>query len=169
MPTREPQPSRPHGSKQHGNRSAVRAIATIEAAKGALVVVVAGTVGGWAHHNAEHIAEQIVRGFHLDSTHHYPHVFIEGARAFSHVRFGLLIAGTLAYATMRFVEAYGLWRLRTWARWFGVASGALYVPVEIYEIARQLSVSRLVVLAINLLVVLYLLWARGPFHPQPAS
>ncbi len=69
------------------------------------------------------------------------------------------------YASMRFVEAYGLWRLRPWARWFAVAALAAYVPLEIYETARSASLPHVSLLAFNVGLVVFLLAARGAFRP----
>jgi uncharacterized membrane protein (DUF2068 family) len=51
------------------------------------------------------------------------------------------------------VEAHGLWRGRTWAQWFAIVAGGIYLPVEIYEIARHATVIKAVVLLINLGIV----------------
>ena len=40
---------------------------------------------------------------------------------------------------VRFVEAFGLWRRKRWAAWFGVLSGGIYVPMELYEMAHGYS------------------------------
>ena len=37
-----------------------------------------------------------------------------------------------AYASLRFIEAYGLWQDKTWAYWFGVLGYGIYVPIEVY-------------------------------------
>lgn len=42
--------------------------------------------------------------------------------------------------------------------WFGVLSGGVYLPVELYEIARGAAWPAVTVFSINLGVVLYLLW-----------
>ena len=65
-----------------------------------------------------------------------------------------------AYSIVRFVEAYGLWRERTWAEWFALISGALYVPFEVYELVRRPTLIHVAVLLINLAVVFYMLYLR---------
>lgn len=37
-----------------------------------------------------------------------------------------------AYASLRFIEAYGLWHDKTWAYWFGVIGYGIFIPVELY-------------------------------------
>lgn len=69
----------------------------------------------------------------------------------------------LGYATLRFVEAWGLWRVRAWASWLGVVSAALYLPLDIGAIYQHPGWLSALVLLINLVVVYALardLWRR---------
>jgi uncharacterized membrane protein (DUF2068 family) len=72
-------------------------------------------------------------------------------------RLQLLSAGAMAYAAVRFAEAYGLWRGRRWAEWLGAGSGAIYVPFEIYEVATRPAWLGVAALIVNVAVVGYLL------------
>ncbi len=60
----------------------------------------------------------------------------------------------LVYSTLRFVEAYGLWRQKTWAEWLALAAGCIYLPIEVYEICAKVTVVRVSALIFNLLIVL---------------
>ena len=62
----------------------------------------------------------------------------------------------LVYAVVRFAEAYGLWFGRRWAEWLAALSGAIYVPVEIYELSRGVSPIKVGALAINILIIMYM-------------
>ncbi len=83
---------------------------------------------------------------------------------------GLLVLAAVAYASLRFVECYGLWFMRNWARWMGIVSCSIYVPFELYYLFRTPSWTSASVLAINL-AVLWLLWPparkRGIAPPPP--
>ncbi len=57
---------------------------------------------------------------------------------------------------MRFAEAYGLWHERAWAQWLGVWSGAIYIPVELYEAARHPTWIHIGVAVANVAIVAYL-------------
>jgi len=41
-----------------------------------------------------------------------------------------------AYALVRVVEGYGLWRHRRWAEWLAAVSGGIYIPFELYELFK---------------------------------
>ncbi len=70
------------------------------------------------------------------------------------------MAACLTYSTVRFVEAWGLWHRRVWAEWFALLSGALYLPLEILKVAERADWERVAVLAINVAIVLYMLYIR---------
>lgn len=59
----------------------------------------------------------------------------------------------LAYGLLHVVEAWGLWRAKAWASVLGCLSAAIYLPFDIYAIARHPGWTAWAVLAINLLVV----------------
>ena len=58
--------------------------------------------------------------------------------------------------SVRLSEAYGLWYRRRWAEVFAVVTGALYIPVEIYELIERVTVVRIVVFLVNALIVAFL-------------
>jgi uncharacterized membrane protein (DUF2068 family) len=144
----------------------VRAVALFEAAKGLIVVVAGFGLLSLLHHDAQHVAETIVRHLHLNPARHYPRVFIEAAARVTSSRLWLLAGGAFAYSLVRFVEAYGLWRLRPWAEWFAIVAGGLYLPVEVYELFRRPTRVKGAILLGNLAIVSYLLYVRSTAHRQ---
>jgi uncharacterized membrane protein (DUF2068 family) len=85
---------------------------------------------------------------------------MHGASKLSDMRLWTILSVAFAYTAVRFVEAWGLWHRRVWAEWFALLSGALYLPIEILKVAERASWERLAVLAINLVIVLYMLEIR---------
>ena len=65
--------------------------------------------------------------------------------------------GSVLYASLRFAEAYGLWRDKAWAEWLAAISGAIYIPFEVVELIKKVTALRIVSLAVNLLIVGYML------------
>jgi uncharacterized membrane protein (DUF2068 family) len=59
---------------------------------------------------------------------------------------------------LRFTEAYGLWKQRTWAEWVALVSGTLLLPFEIRGLMRGITVLRSVVFLGNLGIVFYMLF-----------
>ena len=71
----------------------------------------------------------------------------------------MLIGGlAIAYAVLRFLEVYGLWKQRAWAEWLAIISGCVYIPVEVYKLVRHPSEFHWALLGINIVVVLYIAW-----------
>jgi len=151
----------------------IRAVAVFEAAKGTVVIAAGLGLLSLLHRDAQHAAETIVRHLHLNPARHYPRVFIEAAARMTDSRLWLLAGGAFAYSAVRFIEAYGLWRLRPWAEWFAILSGGLYLPVEVYELFVHPTPVKAAILLGNAAIVGYLIQVRlaaphaGPLPPSP--
>ena len=74
----------------------------------------------------------------------------------STARIGALGVGAFLYAALFLVEAAGLWLQTRWANLTLVAT-ASFIPFEIYELVRAITVVRASALAVNIAVVAYLL------------
>ena len=60
-----------------------------------------------------------------------------------------------AYASLRFLEAYGLWQDKTWAYWFGVLGYGIFIPIEVYYLfASPFDWFKLAILISNILIVI---------------
>ena len=77
----------------------------------------------------------------------------------------LIAVGGLLYALLRFVEAYGLWFERRWGWMLGIASAALYLPLEIREMVNRFSWLSVGLFVINMAIVV-LLWRNRPLHAR---
>ena len=147
-----------HKVKNH-SRGALRVVALFEATKGLLVVFVGFGVLAFIHQDLHSAAEQLVRHFHLNPARHRPMIFIDAAQHLTDRYLWAMAFSALIYSTVRFVEAYGLWHQRQWAKWFGLLSGAMYVPVELIAIMRGATWPKVTVLVINASIVGYLAYA----------
>jgi uncharacterized membrane protein (DUF2068 family) len=67
-----------------------------------------------------------------------------------------LSVGTFIYAGLFLTEGCGLLLRKHWAEYFTIITTGLFIPLEIYELARHFTVVKLVVTAINVLIVWYL-------------
>ena len=62
-----------------------------------------------------------------------------------------------SYSTVMLIEGIGLYLEKAWGEFLTIAITASFLPWEIYEIFRRLTAFRAGLLAINILVLLYLL------------
>jgi uncharacterized membrane protein (DUF2068 family) len=65
-------------------------------------------------------------------------------------------AGTLVYSMFSLVEGVGLIFRMNWAGWLAIGESAFFIPIEIYELIRSVSVTVTVILVINIGIVWYL-------------
>ena len=152
-------------------QAGLRVVAVFEGAKGGLVLVTGLGLLAFIHRDLHNAAEEVVRHFHLNPAHHYPRIFLDAADRVTDTQLWLLALSALLYAGVRFIEAFGLWHRKLWAEWFGVLSGGIYIPVELFEVVHRLSWAKLTVLAVNLAIVAYLGYSlavtgRPPRNPS---
>jgi uncharacterized membrane protein (DUF2068 family) len=145
---------------EKGAEAGLRLVATFELIKGVFAMLVAavlliflkGDLPTTVRHALDHLRMSPRAGL---------------GRAAVHVATQLAALPSLAllglaalYAAARGIEGYGLWHGRAWAEWFGIASGAVYVPFELATAVRHPTVVHVSLLALNILVVAYLAWHR---------
>ena len=147
------------GGKHHGDKG-LRLVALLEAAKGIVVVIAGFGLMALIHRDVQTVAEDIVRHLHINPAMQFPRIFLDAAAAATDARLWALALGAMTYACIRFAEAYGLWRDQPWAEWFGILTGGLYLPVEIYELTVHVSPIKICILLVNLLVVGWLVKVR---------
>jgi len=97
---------------------------------------------------------------------HRPHGFIgdvERLVTLDVTTLRLIGLGAAAYAALEGTEAVGLWFQKRWAEYLTLIATCLFLPYEIYELARQVTVLRVLALTANLLIVAYLLLAKRLF------
>jgi len=137
-------------------RRRLRIVAIIDIIKGITILSVGLGILRAQSHVLEHGGQALLRLLDLDPTQGAAFRFIEFLHA-ADLEHGLLMIFAAAYALLRFIEAYGLWFTRAWARWLGLISSGMYVPFELYYFVKSPGWTTLSVLSINL-IVLWLLW-----------
>jgi hypothetical protein len=73
---------------------------------------------------------------------------------------GLALA---AYAALQAVEGVGLWLQRRWAEYLAAIATSVFLPLEVYELTRQVTVLKVIAVIVNLAIVVYLLFAKRLF------
>jgi uncharacterized membrane protein (DUF2068 family) len=149
----------PQAVDDRSSTAGLRAVASFEAFKGLVVVLLLFVVFG-VHSRAEDITENLLFHLHIDPDRRLSQVLLDAATKLSDTRLATITVAALSYVTVRFVEAWGLWNRRVWAEWFALLSGALYIPWEILKVAEHQTWIHVAVLALNLAIVLYMLYVR---------
>jgi len=149
-----------HSSAIGASPTGLRVIAIFEASKGLLVLVVGLELLALIHRGVQNLGEEIVERFHLNLAHRHPRILLYALTHLDNSHFRLLAIAAVLYSTIRFIEAYGLWRLRNWAEWFAILSGGVYLPLEMYELIKHATVVKALVLIVNSGIVAYLVYFR---------
>ena len=161
-----------HGGLPSTIDAGVRAVAVYEGVKGILVLAVASGLT-IVHKDLHDIAIRLVEHAHLDPAAKYPSLFLTAAENLQDMRLLLLASFAFGYVAIHLAEAYGLWHRRTWAEVLAASSAGIYLPFEIYELARKATLVRATLLLANIAVVVLMLLAlrrRGTnenagYHP----
>ena len=153
-----PRPT-PSAVDQQSSDAGLRAVASFEAFKGILVVLL-GLFVVIYHQRAEDVTESLLDHLHIHTDRRLGHALMHAAATVSDARLWTIAAAIIVYCTVRFVEAWGLWNRRVWAEWFALLSGAMYLPLELLKVAERATWERISVLIINAIIVLYMLYIR---------
>ncbi len=143
-------------SKIHPSKTGIHLIAVFEAIKGVIGLIAGFGILSLMNRDIVAFAEDLVGFLHLNSEGRIAHRIVETVTKLNPSNLKLFFILSLIYASVRFIEAYGLWRLRAWAEWFAIISGAIYIPVEIYELIHKPTYIRAGILIFNIAIVIYL-------------
>jgi len=162
-------------------RQVLRAVAGFEFFKGIFVVLMGICALALVHKDTWLIAESLLALLHISTDRRLALVFLDFADSITDARLWAAARIAFAYAALRFTEAYGLWKGRTWAEWVALISGTLLLPLEVRELFRGVTAVRCSFLLVNLAVVFFMLYIilvnrrerraamSLPDRPKPAS
>ena len=75
----------------------------------------------------------------------------------------LLALVLCAYAVLEVVEGVGLWLLKRWGEYFAVVATSVFMPLEIHDLAKGITMTRVVTFTINVAAVIYLVISKRLF------
>ena len=138
----------------------------LEFSKGLLVVLFGLGLVSLLHRqkDLEDLADNFLYVMHLNPDRHLWRAFLRAAARLDDLNLTVVAAGGALYSMLRFIEAYGLWRARVWAEWFALLSCVAYLPLEIFELFHKATAAKWVLLALNVLILGYLVYVRMREH-----
>lgn len=148
-------------------------VAIYEVLKGGAALAFAGMVFFW-HNNLLHDIKIFAQFLHrmmgqlffnqIENLIHYAEV------AEKNWRIAVLVI--IGYAALRFIEAYGLIRDRSWAYWLSIVGYMVFLPLEIYDlIVKPFNWAHILVFIFNILIVVLVyqrMQQKGLFHRKSA-
>ena len=139
-------------------RRVLRAVATLEFFKGIFVVLMGICALLLVHKDLWLYAESLLALLHINTDRQSAQMFLDFADSVTDARLWAAARIAFAYAALRFTEAYGLWKERTWAEWVAFVSGFLLLPLEVRELLRGITLIRCAFLVGNIAIVLFMLY-----------
>lgn len=128
-----------------------------KALMGSFEMVLAGTfLSFYDSENSEASFSAIAANLNLDKDNRLIHSAIEHAGTLSSGTVLGIGAFVFAIGVVNNVEAIGLHYRQRWAEWLTVVATGVFIPFELYEVLRSISVLKVVILVINIAIVYYL-------------
>ena len=131
-------------------------IALFKLVKGILLVAVGIGALKLLHRDVAAVVTHWVDILRVDPGNRFIHRLVERAFSVNPKQLKELSAGTFFYASLLLTEGVGLLLRKSWAEYFTVITTTVFIPLEIYELARRFTPARLGVLALNVAIVWYL-------------
>ena len=150
---RPPTPEPPRRQRQ-----VLQNVATLEFIKGIFVTLMGICALLLVHKDAWLYAESLLAVFHISTDRRIALMFLDFADNVTDAKLWAAARLAFAYSMLRFIEAYGLWRCRTWAEWVAAISGTLLLPLEVREVLRRATLLRCGFLIANVAIVLYMVY-----------
>lgn len=97
---------------------------------------------------------------------------VERALALQRSTIELIGVGVLIYGLIQLFEGIGLWLMKRWGEYLSAVATSVFLPLEIYELASEITWMRVAAFVINVAAVAYLVWTkrlfgvRGGHHAQ---
>jgi uncharacterized membrane protein (DUF2068 family) len=153
------------------NRRKLRIVAILEIAKGTATLLLATGLLSMAPGALQALLLSLIARLRWLPDMGLPEKIEKLTNGFDEHRLAFAILVTL-YILIRYIEAYGLWKGRNWARWLALIGVTIYLPIEINEILKHQGWGAIAVFAFNLLII-WLLWppkhADGSIPSKPTS
>jgi len=144
------------GKSAHGR--GLRVIAAFKLLKAFALIAVGVGALRLLHKDVAAVVEHWIDVFRVDPHNHFIDLLLDKLSVLDDRRLKELSVGTFVYAAIFLVEGVGLALKKRWAEYFTIITTSSFLPIEIYELTRRVSIGRSLALAINLVVVAYLIF-----------
>jgi len=136
----------------------IRLIAIFKFFKAGLLIAVGIGVLRLLHKDVASVLRHWSEALRVDPANHFLDAALGKATRVSPAQIKKLGLGSFLYAGLFLAEGTGLWLRKRWGEWLTVIITSSLVPIELYEIYRHASYVKLAVLALNVAIVIYLIY-----------
>ncbi len=139
------------------SRKGLWLIAIFKLLKGLILLAVGIGALSLLHENvAARVTDWITALRVEDPQNHFIHIAMRKLWSVDDTKLVEISAGTFFYAALMLTEGVGLALHKRWAEYFTVFVTGSFIPLEIYELILNFSITKIVVIAVNVAVVVYL-------------
>jgi uncharacterized membrane protein (DUF2068 family) len=131
-------------------------IAAFKLLKGAVLLALGIGALRLLHKDVAMVADRWINAFRVDPHNRYLHWLLAKLPMVDDRRLKELSIGTFIYSAIFLTEGTGLAFHKRWAEYFTIITTGSFLPLEMYEIIRHATIAKGVALAINLIVLVYL-------------
>jgi uncharacterized membrane protein (DUF2068 family) len=138
----------------------LRAIIALKAFYGILFFLVGLGVFAMIDKDISDLAEQAADSLGIDPENRYLLLALESLTGVSPKQVAAVGLGTMLYSGLLLTMAWGLYLRHAWAEWLTIIATGLFIPIEIYEVMSSPQLTYALALAVNVLIVWYLVCRR---------
>jgi uncharacterized membrane protein (DUF2068 family) len=110
------------------------------------------------HKDVAAIVDHWVNAFRVDPHNRFIHWLLAKLPMVDDRKLKELSIGTFIYSAVFLTEGFGLAFRKRWAEYFTIITTGSFLPLEIYELLRRATLPKGLTLAINIAVLVYLVW-----------
>jgi uncharacterized membrane protein (DUF2068 family) len=144
------------GTPPRRSDTALVIIGAFKLLKGLLLVAAGIGALGLLHRDIADTLAPLMAHLHIDPDSRYLHRPLTALWALDDRALKRISAGTFFYAALLLTEGVGLLLRRRWAEYFTVLVTGSFIPLELYELTRRFTATRLILIGVNVAVVWYL-------------
>jgi len=134
----------------------LRLIAAFKIFKGLTLLVVGIGALKLLHKDMAAQTERWIEVLRVDPHNHYIHWVFEKLSILDARKLKELSVGTFFYAALFLTEGIGLALRKRWAEYFTIVSTSLFIPLEVYELAKRVTLAKGILVLVNAGIVAYL-------------
>jgi len=143
-------------SRREPDGKGLRLIAVFKLAKGLILVAVGLGAIKLLHKDVSELAANWVAAMRVDPDNRLIHGLIAKLGLMNDRKLEELSIGSFFYSALLLTEGIGLWLKRRWAEYFTIITTCSLIPLELYEIVNRVTITRVVLLLLNVAIVWYL-------------
>jgi len=150
-------------TRSHGDR-ALLAIAVFKFVKGSVLLALACGAMNLLHKDVASHVERWLEQLRIDPDNRYIGTLLSNLQLVHTKELKELSALGAGYAALFLTEGTGLLLRQRWAEWLTIIATSSLMPLEIYELIKEFTPLRLLLLLVNAALVLFLVYRVRQKH-----